>query len=213
MEDSIEAAERKAVLYFQIRHVTHGRSNNQDEFAISAVVVDWLPEYQGGSVAGFEGKFPLLVSLHDSVIDVAVRRVRLVTIQRVNPAKYRHTCDFIPSTFIPCVNFSEKREDIESRIALGFSAKNFGKVEFDMARVHVPVAEKYRMSDSIRATERARRRGNILFPRSWITRLICKSGWRILIMLRHIRVCGGAIYDIAAGYNISPTGVSSSTVT
>lgn len=80
---------------FQVRHVTHGRSNDQGEFAIAAVVVDRLPEYQGGSVSGFEGELALLVPLHDCVIDVAVRRVWLVAIQRVNPAKYRHTCDFI----------------------------------------------------------------------------------------------------------------------
>jgi len=95
---------------FQVRHATHGRGDNQGKFAISAVVVDRLPEYQGSSVPGLERKFALLVPLHDSVIDVAVGRVRLVTIQRVNPAKYRHTCDFISNLYAARQLFERKSE-------------------------------------------------------------------------------------------------------
>jgi len=128
---------------FQVRHATHGRGDNQGEFAISAVVVDRLPEYQGSSVSGLERKFALLVPLHDSVIDVAVRRVRLVTIQRVNPTKYRHTCDFISNLYAARQLFkAEKREMRKLREKSLRDSIEFGKMEINMAKLHVRCSEK-----------------------------------------------------------------------
>lgn len=126
---------QKKKLYFQVRHITHSRSNNQGEFTISAVVVDWFPEYQGGSVPGLERKFALFVSLHDSVINVAVRRVRLVAIQRMNPAEYRHTCEFISNLYAARQLISNRKaRKSERKIATRFTTE-FGKMEFDMTKL------------------------------------------------------------------------------
>ena len=137
-------AKRNTVLYIFRYVITHSRSNNQGEFAISAVVVDWLPEYQGGSVPGLERKFPLFVSLHDSVINVAVRRVRLVAIQRVNPAKYRHTCEFISDLYAARQLIEQKSEEIRGeKNSLRDSRQNLEKWNLIWRNCARPVSGKY----------------------------------------------------------------------
>lgn len=66
--------------------------DDQRELAVPVVVVHRFTEYESGSVAGFEWKFPFLVAFHYRIVHVAVRRVRFVSVHRVYPAKYRHAC-------------------------------------------------------------------------------------------------------------------------
>lgn len=78
---------------YDIAHRTHRSRDNQRELAVTVVVVYRFTEYESGSVAGFERKFALFVAFHYRVVHVAIRRVRLVPVDCVNPTKYRHACN------------------------------------------------------------------------------------------------------------------------
>lgn len=84
-------------IYFtRVRYIalrTHRSRDDQRELAVTVVVVHRFSEDESGSVTGFQREFPLLVAFHYRVVHVAVRRVRLVPVDRVDPAKHRHACD------------------------------------------------------------------------------------------------------------------------